>query len=340
MEKDDSVKAVVLASGKKGSWIAGANIKQIGEKQNTFKSEEEATTLVGVGQAVMNRVSDMQKCKPWIAAIDGACLGGGLEMAMTCSQRIATSSSKTVLGVPEVMLGLLPGWGGTQRLPKIVGASNALDMMLTGKMLKGGARQEDGLVDLVVDPNALERTAIATAEEFVAGTAKPKVRKLGWMDWFLEKTPPGRHLMFKKASEDGHEADARASTRRRSRSSSARRRGSRVDTPRAPRARPSSSALSRRPPSPSRSAASSTGRPSARRTLRQAVGGRADHRRARRRSHGRWHRAVLGVQGLPRAAQGPRLHRPRQGRELHLGQPRQEAQEAAHVSLRSRLHPR
>jgi len=197
VEKDESVKAVVLASAKKGSWIAGANIKQIEE----IKSVEQASEMVGVGQKVMDRVSNMQAKKPWIAAIDGACLGGGLEMAMTCTTRIASSSSKTVLGVPEVMLGLLPGWGGTQRLPKIVGAANALDMMLTGKMIKGDRARKMGLVDNVVDANALERTAIATAEQFAAGTAKPKMRKLGWMDWFLEKTPVGRNLMFKKATE-------------------------------------------------------------------------------------------------------------------------------------------
>jgi len=196
VEKDESVKAVVLASGQKGSWIAGANIKQIEE----IKSVEQASEMVGVGQKVMDRVSDMQKKKPWIAAIDGACLGGGLEMAMTCSQRIASSSSKTVLGVPEVMLGLLPGWGGTQRLPKIVGAANALDMMLTGKMIKGDRARKMGLVDSVVDPNALERTAIATAEQLADGTTKPKMRKLGWMDWFLEKTPVGRNIMFNQAT--------------------------------------------------------------------------------------------------------------------------------------------
>ena len=195
VEKDDSVKAVVLASGKKGSWIAGANIKQIDE----IGSADEASQLVGTGQAVMNRVSDMQKKKPWIAAIDGACLGGGLEMAMTCSQRIATSSSKTVLGVPEVMLGLLPGWGGTQRLPGIVGAEKALDLMLTGKMIKADRARKMGLVDLVVDSAALERTAVAQAEEFIAGNAKPKSRKLGWKDWFLERTTLGRKLMFDTA---------------------------------------------------------------------------------------------------------------------------------------------
>ena len=195
VDKDDSVKAVVLASAKPGSWIAGANIKQI----ETIKSAEQASEMVEVGQKVMNRVSDMQKRKPWIAAIDGACLGGGLEMAMTCSQRIATSSKKTMLGVPEVMLGVLPGWGGTQRLPQIVGAANALDLLLTGKMVKPDKARKLGLVNLVVDPNALERTAISTAEQLAEGSVKPKVRKLGWMDWFLEKTPMGRSVMFSQA---------------------------------------------------------------------------------------------------------------------------------------------
>ena len=192
VESDDSIKAVVLSSSKPGSWIAGANIKQIEE----IKSAEQASELVTTGQLVMNRVSNMQKKKPWIAAIDGACLGGGLEMAMTCSQRVASSSPKTVLGVPEVMLGLLPGWGGTQRLPKIVGAANALDLMLTGKMVKGVKAKKMGLVDLVVDPNALERTAVAQAEQLIDGIAKPKMRKLGWADWFMEKTSLGRYVMF------------------------------------------------------------------------------------------------------------------------------------------------
>jgi len=195
VEKDDAVKAVVLASAKPSSWIAGANVKAIEE----IKSADEASELVGEGQKVMNRVAEMQTKKPWVAAIDGACLGGGLEMAMTCSQRIATSNGKTVLGVPEVMLGLLPGWGGTQRLPKIVGAANALDLMLTGKMVKAAKARKMGLVDLVVDPNALERTAVAQAESLIAGTSKPKARKLGWTDWFLEKTPVGRYVMFSQA---------------------------------------------------------------------------------------------------------------------------------------------
>ena len=194
MEADSSVKAVVVMSGKPGSWIAGADIKMI----EACESVEEAVGKSAQGQKIMDQVAAMQKKKPWIAAIDGACLGGGLETAMAMSMRIATSSSKTQLGVPEVMLGLLPGAGGTQRLPKIVGAANALDLMLTGKMLKAEKAKKMGLVDLVVDPSALERTAIAVAEEMIAGTYKPKKRTLGWMDWFLEQTSVGRNLMFKQ----------------------------------------------------------------------------------------------------------------------------------------------
>lgn len=137
VEQDDSIKAVVVMSGKPGSWIAGADVKMI----EGFTTVEEAADKSAEGQEIMDRIAGMQKKKPWIAAIDGACLGGGLETAMAMSHRIATKSSKTVLGVPEVMLGLLPGAGGTQRLPKIVGAANALDLMLTGKRCSWPTRQ-------------------------------------------------------------------------------------------------------------------------------------------------------------------------------------------------------
>jgi enoyl-CoA hydratase/long-chain 3-hydroxyacyl-CoA dehydrogenase len=195
VDSDASIKSAVLLSGKKDSWIAGANIKMIEELAKG--SAEEAEAASKMGQVAMGKINSMKT--PWVAAIDGACLGGGLEMALSCDYRVATSSQKTVLGVPEVMIGLLPGSGGTQRLPPLVGAANALDMMLTGKNIKPVKAKKMGLVDAVVDPNALERTAISMAEEAARGSLKPKVRKLGWMDWFLEKTPPGRALMFQQA---------------------------------------------------------------------------------------------------------------------------------------------
>jgi len=196
VETDPEVKAAVLISGKKDSWIAGANIKMIAG----MESAEAAASMIDEAQNKFDRIANMQRKKPWIAAIDGPCLGGGLEVALTCAHRIASSSSKTVLGVPEVMLGLLPGGGGTQRLPKLVGAATALDMILTGKNIKPDKARKMGLVDYVVDPSALERSAVATALQAAEGKLKPKQRKLSWMEWALEKTPPGRALMFNQAA--------------------------------------------------------------------------------------------------------------------------------------------
>ena len=131
IEKDDAIKAAVLISAKPGSWIAGANIKML--EQISVDGAKAAEDTAGLGQQGMDRIAAMQKKKPWVAAIDGACLGGGLEVALACSYRVATASPKTVLGLPEVMLGLLPGSGGTQRLIPLVGAQKALPLMLTGK---------------------------------------------------------------------------------------------------------------------------------------------------------------------------------------------------------------
>jgi enoyl-CoA hydratase/long-chain 3-hydroxyacyl-CoA dehydrogenase len=119
---------------------------------------------------------------------------------MSCAHRIVTTNSKSKLGLPEVKLGLLPGSGGTQRLPKLVGMPTALDMMLTGKEIRPDKAKKMGLVDLVVDANALERSAVAYAEQAAAGVQKPRKRKVGWMDWFLESTSLGRYVLFNQAA--------------------------------------------------------------------------------------------------------------------------------------------
>lgn len=195
VEEDDAIKGAVLISAKPGSWIAGANIKMLEALESGAAAEE----VAGIGQKGMDRIAALQKKKPWVAAIDGACLGGGLEMALACSYRVATASPKTVLGLPEVMLGLLPGSGGTQRLIPLVGAQKGLDLMLTGKQLKADRAKKMGLVDHVVDAHALERSAVATAVDAISGATKPRKRKVGWVDWFLESTPVGRRVLFDKA---------------------------------------------------------------------------------------------------------------------------------------------
>ncbi|RWS02269.1 trifunctional enzyme subunit alpha-like protein, partial [Dinothrombium tinctorium] len=140
------VSSVVLMSGKSDNFIVGADIRMI----ENCKSAEEATNLSRGGQQMLQRIED--STKPVVAAIMGQCLGGGLEVALACHYRIAVKDKKTALGLPEVMLGLLPGAGGTQRLPRLINVPEALSMMLTGKQTRADKAKKLGLVDLVIDP--------------------------------------------------------------------------------------------------------------------------------------------------------------------------------------------
>lgn len=128
-EQDDAVKSYVLMSGKSGSFVAGADINML-EK---CKSASEAEKISRDAQIQFSRIEKSKK--PIVAAIMGTCMGGGLELALACHYRIAVNNSKTQLALPEVMLGLLPGAGGTQRLPKLVSLQNTLDMALTGRQI-------------------------------------------------------------------------------------------------------------------------------------------------------------------------------------------------------------
>ncbi|XP_049614019.1 hydroxyacyl-CoA dehydrogenase trifunctional multienzyme complex subunit alpha a isoform X2 [Syngnathus scovelli] len=114
------------------------------------KTSEEVTHLSQEGQKMFEKIE--KSPIPIVAAINGSCLGGGLEFAISCQYRIATKSRKTILGTPEVMLGLLPGAGGTQRLPQMVGLPGAFDMMLTGRNIRADKAKKMGLVHQLVDP--------------------------------------------------------------------------------------------------------------------------------------------------------------------------------------------
>src|SRR5438552_15218094 len=102
---------------------------------------------------------------PFIAGIHGGCLGGGLETALACRHRIATDHPKTLLGLPEVQLGLIPGAGGTQRLPRRIGLTSALDLILTGKQVRARTALQLGLIDELVHPSILRTVAIQRARE-------------------------------------------------------------------------------------------------------------------------------------------------------------------------------
>ncbi len=149
LEADATHKAVVLASGKKSGFIAGADIAQF----TRFKDIEQATSVLTLGQEILNRFEALKT--PTIAMIEGFCLGGGLELVLPCRYRIAEESSKTRLGLPEVRLGIHPGWGGTVRLPRLTGALNGLDLILTGRTVSGKTAAKLGFVDAAVPKRQL-----------------------------------------------------------------------------------------------------------------------------------------------------------------------------------------
>jgi enoyl-CoA hydratase / long-chain 3-hydroxyacyl-CoA dehydrogenase len=194
LETDASVKGAVLLSGKDDSWVAGADIKML----DACKTADELADLSRAGQKMMDRLAALRK--PVVAAINGFCLGGGAELAMACHYRIASTSPKTKLGLPEVQLGLLPGSGGTQRLPKLVGIQTAITMMTTGQQVDAERARKSGLVDAVADPFALREAALQAARAIAAGTLKhkPKAKPL-IPTRLLENNPIGRNVLFSQA---------------------------------------------------------------------------------------------------------------------------------------------
>lgn len=187
LEPRIDVRGVVLRSGKPGNFIAGADLEEV----RSIKSAAEGETLSRDAQAVLDRLEGLGS--PVVAAIHGACMGGGLETALACRYRIATDDPKTTLGLPEVMLGLIPGAGGTQRLPRLVGLAAALDLILTGRTVKAARALKLGLVDEVVPEPVLLLAARKAALALSDGTLQPSRRGLRPTDRLL------RPLILRKA---------------------------------------------------------------------------------------------------------------------------------------------
>ncbi|MCX7556723.1 3-hydroxyacyl-CoA dehydrogenase NAD-binding domain-containing protein [Xanthomonadaceae bacterium JHOS43] len=165
-------KAVVIQSGKSAGFIAGADIKEFQE----FDARGTVMEAIRRGQLVFERLHRLP-C-PTVVAIHGHCMGGGTELSLACRYRVASSDDSTRIGLPEVKLGIFPGWGGSVRLPRLVGAPAAMDMMLTGRALSAKNARAIGLVDKVVEPAVLLDSAIELAKR---GTQRPlKQRALAW----------------------------------------------------------------------------------------------------------------------------------------------------------------
>lgn len=190
IKADQRIKGVVLVSGKSNSFVAGADISMLAACQTA----QDAENIAKGGQAMFQQIEDMPHT--FVAAIHGPALGGGLELALACHYRVCSDDDKTQLGLPEVQLGLLPGSGGTQRLPRLISVQQAMKMMLTGTSVRAKQALKYGIVDDMVPQSILLDVAIELAKK-----AKPKrsAAKLNLSGKFLERTSLGRNLMFSQA---------------------------------------------------------------------------------------------------------------------------------------------
>mmetsp|Transcript_29382 Transcript_29382/g.80711 ORF Transcript_29382/g.80711 Transcript_29382/m.80711 type:complete len:806 (+) Transcript_29382:54-2471(+) len=190
IENNESAKAVVFASAKPGTFIAGADIFDIKKTEN----KQDLIPIIEDGLKFFQHIRS--KGIPLVAAIDGPALGGGLEWALWCDYRVCTDSPKTKMGLPEVKLGLLPGFGGTQNLHPLVGLQNAMDMMLTGKDIRPAKAKKMGLVDLVVAPASLESVAVDSALALADKTLTPKRKPKSFFNRLLEDNSLGRTVIW------------------------------------------------------------------------------------------------------------------------------------------------
>jgi 3-hydroxyacyl-CoA dehydrogenase / enoyl-CoA hydratase / 3-hydroxybutyryl-CoA epimerase len=193
------VKVLVLLSGKPNVFIAGADVKEFSDA-----SEAAVRETIERGQAVFGKLANLSF--PTVAAIHGACLGGGCETVLAMDWRLASDSKKTQVGLPEVKLGIIPAWGGTTRLPRTIGLAGALDIILNGKALDGKRAKKSGLVDEVVPEPSLRDFALAFARGKIGtkkrsnagpGGGPQRARPATVQEKLLEGI--GRQIVFSKA---------------------------------------------------------------------------------------------------------------------------------------------
>jgi 3-hydroxyacyl-CoA dehydrogenase/enoyl-CoA hydratase/3-hydroxybutyryl-CoA epimerase len=191
------IKALVFRSGKDNNFIAGADIDEIRHVTDAAAGEYFSRR----GQAVFGRLESLPF--PTVAAIHGPCLGGGLELALACTYRIISSDQKTALGLPEVKLGIIPGFGGTQRLPRLVGLTNALDMILTGKSVYAKKARKIGLADEVTYREILFDRAVMRAQNAIGKPQLSGIRaERRFLIRFMEANPFLRQVIYCKAEKN------------------------------------------------------------------------------------------------------------------------------------------
>ncbi|MGH7541118.1 MAG: 3-hydroxyacyl-CoA dehydrogenase NAD-binding domain-containing protein, partial [Gemmatimonadota bacterium] len=185
--------AVVVHSGKPGTFIAGADVREIA----AIEDAEDARAKSRRGQRIFRRLERLTV--PTIAAIDGPCLGGGAELALACDWRVASARRETKIGLPEVKLGIVPGFGGTVRLPRLVGIQRALRMILGGDSVSATQAARWRLVDRVFEADGFEDAVRRLAIEVTRGRVTREEPSVPLRDRFLEATGIGRRILFAMA---------------------------------------------------------------------------------------------------------------------------------------------
>src|ERR1700687_4557897 len=183
-------KGLVIRSGKENGFIAGADIDEFGE----LKTVDDAVALVRRGWDAFEQLATAPY--PTLALVRGFCLGGGMELALACVYRIVVDEPGTRLGLPEVMLGIVPGWGGIKRLPRLIGAPAALDLLLTGKTVDARRARKLGIADECVPLRIMDNTARGVLRE------RPAPRRVPF-PLSLTLKPPIRPLRAAKARKQG-----------------------------------------------------------------------------------------------------------------------------------------
>lgn len=193
LQENDNLVGALLISGKENNFIAGADIEM-------FKARDTASSLEQLskdGHALLNQIE--ASSKPVAVAIHGSCMGGGLELSLACHYRIASNHSKTVLALPEVKLGVIPGTGGTQRMPRLIGIQKALSYMLTGGNIYARTAKRVGLVDELVHKDVLEEAAIEALKKLSKSGSFARKDKRSFVEKVLETNPVGRSIIFSQA---------------------------------------------------------------------------------------------------------------------------------------------
>jgi 3-hydroxyacyl-CoA dehydrogenase / enoyl-CoA hydratase / 3-hydroxybutyryl-CoA epimerase len=192
LESDDSLEGALLISGKDNNFIAGADIEMF----RTRETAAELSELSRIGHKILLRVENSKK--PIVAGIHGSCMGGGTELALACHYRIVSDHSSTKIGLPEVKLGLLPGMGGTQRLPRLIGIQKALTYMLTGKNMYSYQARKTGFANETVHQHAVSDAGINAVKKLQEKKFdQPDNRTLA--EKALEGNPIGRRIIFNQA---------------------------------------------------------------------------------------------------------------------------------------------